>query len=311
MFPAAVTSERSGRRRPALFERERSSGVDGGMAESIYNLLPRIKEETVKPPMYKATFDHSRKVPYSTFDQRKAKGGMFGIKEGNRSMEPRHFLRVGEGTEARRRAGKRPDLPKIVHGLGGSGGGAAARSGSPAGWASRGPTGMKRGLQLLPARMKPPVPRRGERPTMGLHSTKNFVTSNAVETILAVPANRHRPPIDYLKKEDFGRVPDYLAQVQAEVRAENEMVEEFVREQMGISAIAKEEIPEMPSEEQAELVDKLKAKWDDVNCRYQLLVHQTFFDNGRLVAKARLEKELDEIEADIAKLTKGPVVVVP
>ncbi|CAN0508695.1 unnamed protein product, partial [Ectocarpus sp. 8 AP-2014] len=149
-----------------------------------------------------------------------------------------HFLRVGEGTEARRRAGKRPELPKIVHGLGGSGGG-AARSGSPAGWASRGPTGMKRGLQLLPARMKPPVPRRGERPTMGLHSAKNFVTSNAVETILAVPANRRRPPIDYLKKEDFGRVPDYLAQVQAEVRAENEMVEEFVREQMGISAIAK------------------------------------------------------------------------
>lgn len=42
---------------------------------------------------------------------------------------------------------------------------------------------------------------------MGLHSAKNFVTSNAVETILAVPVNRRRPPIDYLKKEDYGRVP--------------------------------------------------------------------------------------------------------
>lgn len=56
-------------------------------------------------------------------------------------------------------------------------------------------------------RRKPPVPRRDERPPMGLHSGKNFVTANAVEAILAVPSNRHRPPIDYLGKEDFGRVP--------------------------------------------------------------------------------------------------------
>ena len=56
-------------------------------------------------------------------------------------------------------------------------------------------------------RKKPPVPRREDRPTMGLHCAKNFVTSNAVEAILAVPSNRRQPPIDYLKKEDFGRVP--------------------------------------------------------------------------------------------------------
>lgn len=42
---------------------------------------------------------------------------------------------------------------------------------------------------------------------MGLHCAKNFVTSNAVEAILAVPSNRRRPPIDYLTKDDFGRVP--------------------------------------------------------------------------------------------------------
>lgn len=42
---------------------------------------------------------------------------------------------------------------------------------------------------------------------MGLYSAKNFVTSNAVEAILAVPANRQQLPIDYLRKEDFGRVP--------------------------------------------------------------------------------------------------------
>lgn len=75
--------------------------------------------------------------------------------------------------------------------------------------------------------------------------------------------------------------------------------------------VLQKEIPELPREEQAELVDKLKAKWDDVNSRYQQLVHQTFFEHGRMVAKARLEGELDEIESDISKLTKGPIAVVP
>lgn len=42
---------------------------------------------------------------------------------------------------------------------------------------------------------------------MGLNSGKNFVSSNAVDVILAVPVNRHRPSVDYLKKEDYGRVP--------------------------------------------------------------------------------------------------------
>ena len=56
-------------------------------------------------------------------------------------------------------------------------------------------------------RRKPPVPWREERPPMGLHSGKNFVTANAVDAILATPANRHLPPVNCLDKEDFGKVP--------------------------------------------------------------------------------------------------------
>eukprot|EP00904_Undaria_pinnatifida_P005833 jgi/Undpi1/237/HiC_scaffold_1.g00234.m1 len=146
---------------------------------------------------------------------------------------------------------------------------------------------------------------------MGLHSAKNFVTANAVDAILATPANRHLPPVNYLEKEDFGKVPEYLAHVKAEIVAENAMVEQFVREQMGLSNEEEEDISDMPIEEQADLVDKLKAKWDSVNARYQLLTHQTLLENGRLVVKARLEKELDELEADLSLLTGGPIAVVP
>lgn len=36
-------------------------------------------------------------------------------------------------------------------------------------------------------RLKPAVPLKTEVPIMGLHSKKNFVTANAIETILAKP----------------------------------------------------------------------------------------------------------------------------
>lgn len=42
---------------------------------------------------------------------------------------------------------------------------------------------------------------------MGLRNNKNFVTANAVDAILAVPVHRQRPPVDYLRKEDYGKVP--------------------------------------------------------------------------------------------------------
>jgi len=76
------------------------------------------------------------------FTSRRACKQTVGIKEGKRSSDPRHFLRVGEGIEARRKAGKRPEsLPKLGH-YGGGGGGRRAK----------GAAGTERGLQPLPAR---------------------------------------------------------------------------------------------------------------------------------------------------------------
>lgn len=73
-----------------------------------------------------------------------------GIKEGKRSFEPRNFLRVGEGIEARRKAGKRPELPKIGHHFGsGSGGSGGGGGGS---LRQKGGAGLERGLQILPTR---------------------------------------------------------------------------------------------------------------------------------------------------------------
>lgn len=57
------------------------------------------------------------------------------------------------------------------------------------------------------------VPRRDDHPVTGIVSKANFVTANAVDTILAVPRCVDQPPVNYLEKEDYGKVPKYLKQV--------------------------------------------------------------------------------------------------
>ncbi|CAN0488875.1 unnamed protein product, partial [Ectocarpus sp. 8 AP-2014] len=74
------------------------------------------------------------------------------------------------------------------------------------------------------------VPRRDDCPVTGIVSKANFVTANAVDTILAVPRRVDLEPVNYLEKEDYGKVPRYLQQVKSEITRENAMIDTFVRE---------------------------------------------------------------------------------
>jgi hypothetical protein len=77
---------------------------------------------------------------------------------------------------------------------------------------------------------KPPVPKATERPLMGLTSTKNFIAANAIENILAKPpAARGDAPA--VAKKDYGRVPDYLRTIKAQIAAEKAQMEAYEREQ--------------------------------------------------------------------------------
>ena len=146
---------------------------------------------------------------------------------------------------------------------------------------------------------------------LGLHTEKNFITANAVESILAVPkVIEPAGGPDYLRKQDFGKVPRYLDNVKKEIAAENEMIDAFVRKQMSEYEDAPEFCEQMEEEERAELIEKLKSKWDDVNKRYQVLCMHTLFEGHQKAKKEMYEEELNKIEADLEKLTvKGPVMV--
>ena len=51
--------------------------------------------------------------------------------------------------------------------------------------------------------------------------------------MIIVPRRVESQELDYLHKEDYGKEPAYLEKVQEEVRRENELIEKFVKEQMG------------------------------------------------------------------------------
>ena len=186
---------------------------------------------------------------------------------------------------------------------------------------------------------KLPLPASSERPVMGIKTGKNFITANAVEAILqgwclkwslvfvslsffnlqlflyclylclTVPRVVESGELNYMKKEDFGKIPAYLSQVKEEIRRENEMIDKYVKEQMGEVEREPEQFEEMSEEERYDLLASLKAKWDDVNAKYQRITHLVQLDTtGQVRRKEYLEGTMKTLETDIEKLQRaGPI----
>ena len=149
---------------------------------------------------------------------------------------------------------------------------------------------------------------------MGLRTTKNFITANAVEAILQVPQGIAEMEADYLSKADYGKVPEYLSQVKEEIRRENEMIDAYVAEMGRIQDGDDEDSTQlelMSDEERSKMLASLKRKWDSVNAKYQKMTHLVKLDTtGKIQRKEALEKELNQLEADIEKLAnRGQVFI--
>ena len=106
-------------------------------------------------------------------------------------------------------------------------------------------------------------------------------------------------------------MPGYLSQVKEEIRRENEMIDAYVKEQMGYEENAGEALEPLSEDERASLIRALKKKWDSVNEKYQQMTHVVKLDTvGKIKRKEGMEHELKQLEADIEKLERpGPVYV--
>jgi hypothetical protein len=152
---------------------------------------------------------------------------------------------------------------------------------------------------------KAPVPRRDEKPVMGLISQKNFVTANAVDNILSVPKKTSNPGVDYLQKQDYGKVPAYLTRVKEQIKDEYGMIEEM---QQRNQPSQQEAIDVLTDGDRQLLLAGLKANWEAVNKEYQTLSF-TLDTPAKKKRKEDYEAQLEQIEKDIQKLTKKFVFV--
>jgi len=264
------------------------------MEESIYNLIPKEYVPPAKQPLYRSKYSHQIPPTGSTFGHHTTsvpkvsniegyvdevrgphtnKGAIstFGHPRGRAAKDPQTFTKKNTGTMGR-------SLPPL----------------------------SDESQFKYQTERKPAVPKKDEKPILGLVSKKNFITANAVENILS-QAKTQEAPVDYMKKEDFGKVPRYLQNAKDNINREYDHIRTLQR--MEDEQKEREKFL-LAQDELKELREGLKRKWQMVNKEYQQITHISKIDTvGLKRRKENCEKELAQLEKDLEKLNKGFIFV--
>merc|ERR1712196_643947 len=156
---------------------------------------------------------------------------------------------------------------------------------------------------------KPAVPKREEKPVMGLVTSKNFITCNAVENILAVPKKTDVRQVSYMNKKGYGKVPAYLEKVKGEIQDEYNYImqmQEMANEEMDDEGYGRTRM--LSEGERIEMLNGLKTNWDRINKAYQTLSF-TLDTPAKKQRKEEFEAQLEQLERDIEKLSKGTLFI--
>jgi len=238
--------------------------------ESIYDLIPRPQVVPARAPRYHSKFPGEVEPKEMGMGASRKPSATFGPPSGANHPNPTTFLKKHQ---------KEPVLP------------------DPA------PPSFSKGAT------KPPVPARGERPVMGLVSSKNFITVNAVENILAKPKKTDQEEMMWTAKSDFGKVPTYIQKNKQKVNEERKRVEEYHALQRQRDLADAGVIREISHDERAQMLKHLKLKWASVNAAYQKLTF-TLDTPAKTKRKEEYERQLTEIEKDIRMMEKGEHLLV-
>merc|ERR1712232_892297 len=113
-------------------------------------------------------------------------------------------------------------------------------------------------------------------------------------------------PRDYFKKEDFGKVPKYLAHVKKDIEAEQEYIRTLMQQRWEVN---QPQVQPIGENEKTELMNCLKEKWDAINNAYQTMTHVMPTTVGQMKRKSKCEAELSQIEKDLQNLNRKNVLV--
>lgn len=170
-------------------------------------------------------------------------------------------------------------------------------------------------------RKKPEVPAVQDKPLMGLKTTKNFLTTNAVNAITSVPRRADKIYVDtikgdknllepsglepvYIHKKEYGNTPKYLTRRQEEMKRAQEEYNEYVAEHFRRGAMK-----QLTQAERQGILNGLKQNWEEIHDQYQGLsvVTDTAPKKNR---KERMEAEMKQLERDIESVEKHPIIYI-
>eukprot|EP00735_Rhodelphis_limneticus_P005292 TRINITY_DN17071_c0_g1::TRINITY_DN17071_c0_g1_i1::g.21030::m.21030 TRINITY_DN17071_c0_g1::TRINITY_DN17071_c0_g1_i1::g.21030 ORF type:complete len:313 (-),score=14.88,sp/Q6SP97/ENKUR_MOUSE/27.67/4e-14,Enkurin/PF13864.1/1.8e-16,Exonuc_VII_L/PF02601.10/0.25 TRINITY_DN17071_c0_g1_i1:25-888(-) len=150
---------------------------------------------------------------------------------------------------------------------------------------------------------KSSVPKSENSPILCAPTSKNFITTNAIEAILSEPRRREASSMNYIGKKDFGQVPAYL-QVMRQKEDSRKRKEEQQRAEAARRAT--DYLVPMSPVKRNQLLDALKTKWEETNHEYQLkstLSLASLDTVSKVRNKEGFERDLERLEKEIKKLS--------
>ncbi|XP_065587649.1 enkurin [Cyrtonyx montezumae] len=165
------------------------------------------------------------------------------------------------------------------------------------------------------------VPRRTDRPVMGIQSKKNFIKTNAVAAIKGLPKKPQHIYVDrrqgdkylldtsglvpkYMKKKDYGVTPKYVIRRSEEMKKAQEEYENYVLEHLKKNAMK-----QLSDEERKCLLQGLKKNWEKVYHEFQHLSVEIDTMRKKL-HKEKLELQMKQLEHDIDVIEKHKVIYI-
>lgn len=281
--------------RPREFFKPSMAAIPAPYLESIYNLLPKDVYVPPKEARHISKYPGSIQPSYSTFGI--AATSQPALINGGGHWQPfttRKVYKKPHATFGRPSGSVRPNPKKFL------------KRGYHRSLSQSVRFSTKKSFKVAKSTRFPKVPLASERPIHGLRSNKNYIISNAVDNILRAP-RMQRKKVRYTNKEDYGKVPAYLTEINQQMEAEYQTIKAMANQK---EEDLKKKRYVLSEGEKKKLAADLKQKWDEIHRRYQKQTHITDLDcYGKVHRKLDMEKQMDLISSQIEKL-KQPIIFV-
>lgn len=153
-------------------------------------------------------------------------------------------------------------------------------------------------------KLKAPIPKKEEKPVMGLKTDKNFVVANAVENILSIPKKQAAQSQRAVDRSDYGAVPEYISKIKSELKTQYSLVDSYKQRK----AQDEERYSQLDAAEVQQLRYGLQRRWEVLNKEFQTMGFsvETYSQKRH---QEDVEKELRSVEAALQKINK-PVIYI-